>query len=66
MPKFEVQVEIKGSNDLPNRFVDKSLEGAEAQANEWLTQLRYTDSDIQDKRRYFIDQCAGKFRIDLN
>jgi hypothetical protein len=66
MAKFEVQLDIKSNPGFPYRFVDKSLEGAEAQAIEWLTEFRYTESDIQEMRRYFIDQCAGKFRIDLN
>lgn len=63
MAKFVVQLTIRGNQGLPQRFVDKSLEGAEAQANEWLTEYRYTPSDIQEKHQYFIDQCAGKWEV---
>jgi hypothetical protein len=65
MAKFEVRVRVGSSDGLSERFVDKSLEGAETQAREWLARLGYTEAEAPEVRRYFIDECGGKFRIDL-
>lgn len=65
MAKLEVRGRIGSPNGRDERFVDQSLEGAETQPREWLALFGYTEAEAAEVRRYFIDECGGKFRIDL-